>query len=140
MHPSSMLLLCGSLAFLACIYVDEDPPPKHSSTTASSGAGGGSDGKYHPPKNSVQISELAACEAIAKVIENTHNAQQCGPLTSHNCPLLLRSIYQTACMKYDEGTVKGCVDYFSKMKDCKQLDPELCVLVGYPETAPSGCP
>ena len=61
-------------------------------------------------------------------------------MTKPTCPNLLRAHYQPACMQYDQGTVAGCVQYFSEKFLCPDLDSGQCVLVGYPETAPSGCP
>jgi hypothetical protein len=130
--------LTSAVAFASCVIYEDEPPPKKS----TSATGGGGDGKFHPPTNSKKISEAAACEAVAKIIDKVAADLQCLPYTAQTCPSMLRSLYMPHCMQYDEGTVKGCVDFynkFTKPDDCSRLLPDSCVLVGYPDTAPNGC-
>ena len=104
------------------------------------GAGGGDDGRFHPPPNGVAMTEPDACAAI-------HQALQAGALglgctaTLRPCPDLLRVEFATNCLLYDEGTVAGCVDFYTQSNDCADfVTPLRCALVTMPGSEPAGCP
>lgn len=108
---------------------------------AGSGTGGSGDGKYHPPPNGTHISEEAACEALTSKQEKRLLELHCVG-TGQTCPSFLRSQFQTPCMEYDEGSVQGCLDYYSKQASCQSLKDAIdtCAVTPYPGTEPAGCP
>ncbi len=122
---SSILAACGT--------------PAASEFGATTGGGGVADTRYYPIGNGMPMMEAAACQQVQNAI--TDGAFKLGCVaTVQQCPGMLRSIYEKECMQYDAGTVTACVAYFGKVTTCGELDPESCVLIGFPTTAPFGCP
>lgn len=124
------LIALGVLAFVSACSDSETG----GSVLTSSGAGV-VDNRYHPTPNQVAISEADACTRIYDAIQARKDMMPSCILTMQQCPAMLRSTYGLACTQYDEGTVDGCVEYFSKVSTCEELNPEDCALVGYP----AGC-
>ncbi len=116
--------------------------PAESKLSGSTGAAGGmDDGKFHPPGNSVHVSEADACKQLKDAVTKQLTDSKCVGTVPADCPGFLRSLYQLACMEYDQGTVNACVDYFTKLKDCDELaHTDKCVVIGFTESAPKGCP
>jgi hypothetical protein len=134
LHLRILLLFLG---FIAC--ASDDETTGFATTAGPSSGTGGVDTRYHPPTNGVRISETEACDQLKGIIDQKVDDLDC-VMTKPTCPNLLRAYYQPACMQYDQGTVAGCVQYFSEKFQCDLLDAGECVLVGYPESAPAGCP
>ena len=105
----------------------------------TSGTGGMVDNRHKPNPTGVRTTEADACSKLSAAIVDRQLTLKCVG-TVQQCPAMVRSTYGTACMEYDAGTVQGCVDYFKKATSCDTLAPDNCVLVGYPESAPLGCP
>jgi hypothetical protein len=99
----------------------------------------GGDGKVHPPPNGVLTSEAQACAQLRAALQDRAFALGCST-TMRPCPELLRVQFTTQCMQYDQGSVDGCVSYFSTRSACAELAAEICVVVPYPGTEPAGCP
>jgi len=122
---SSLLVACGEA--------------ETSELGLSSGSGGMVDNRFKPNPTGVRTTEADACGQVSKSIIDRQFALKCIG-TVQQCPAMVRSSYGTQCMEYDAGTVTACVEYFKKAKTCDELVPGDCVLVGYPDTAPLGCP
>jgi hypothetical protein len=127
-----------SLAILASIGASACGQAESSEFTASTGPGGGADTRFHPAPNMVHVSEDEACSKLHDAVVNRQFELKCIG-TVQQCPSMIRSLYSPHCMKYDEGTVNACVEYLGKIMDCQAVGPNQCVLIGYPETAPTGC-
>jgi hypothetical protein len=99
------------------------------------------DGRYHPPPNGTQIDEDPACQALASAQGNKRLMLGCVGTTAV-CPGPLRSQFGTACMKYDQGSVQGCIDHYNKQTTCPDFNMAVtdCVVTPYPGTEPTGCP
>jgi hypothetical protein len=136
LHPRA-LHAAFCLIFVAACAGDDDTTSVQ--TTGASTGTGMVDTRYHPEPNGAQITETEACIQLQTVIQDKIENLGCTK-TSPTCPNLLRAYYQPACMKYDQGTVQGCIDYFNDKFQCVELDESQCVLIAYPETAPTGCP
>lgn len=119
----------SALAAAAC--GSESPEP--------SGQGGNQatdDGLYHPPPNGVHKPEDAGCDMLKSASTALRSKLKCVG-TSPSCPALVRraaSLQGSACHEYDEGTLKGCVDYYSEQTTCDELKAALdrCAVVAYP--------
>lgn len=108
-------------------------------SSASSTGASTVDTRYHPKGDGVPMMEAEACEQLQTALSDGVLKVGC-VATVQQCPGLLRALYQTACMQYDAGTVKECAAYYGKLTTCDELTPENCVLIGFPTTAPFGCP
>lgn len=133
MLRGAFTVLCGSSLLLAC------GEPETSAFQLTSGSGGSVDTRFFPPANQVRTTEADACQKIYDALIDRQLTIKCVG-TVQQCPGMVRSLYGTACQEYDAGTVAGCVAYFGKATTCEELNPEQCVLVAYPESAPKGCP
>ncbi len=126
--------LCAiSLAVFACGETDR------SELTLTTTTGPIDDGRFHPEPNGEHTSETEACETLYNAFTDRQLALKC-VVTVHQCPAFLRSVYTTACMQYDLGTVTACAEFIGDIASCDALVSDSCALIGYPETAPSGCP
>jgi hypothetical protein len=99
------------------------------------------DGKFHPPTNGVAESESAACAAISTAIGNDRSNLQCvGTLPT--CPDLVVGVSGQTCAQYDQGSIQGCVDYYSKGTTCADLNTRItnCVYAAIAGSAGKGCP
>jgi hypothetical protein len=133
MLRTGLFALLASSALLACSGSET------SELTLTSGSGGMVDNRFKPNPTGVRTDEANACGQISSAIVDRQLTLKCVG-TVQQCPAMVRSSYGTACMEYDAGTVEACVAYFKKAKTCDELVPGNCVLVGYPESAPLGCP
>jgi hypothetical protein len=110
--------------------------------SGAGGAGsGGGDGKLHPPGNGMAISEADACNTLSMAQDTQHTSLGCA-FTSEGCPDLLRAEFVTQCLQYDQGSVQGCVTYYSMAQSCSALNMAIsnCVVTPIDNSAPSGCP
>jgi hypothetical protein len=130
------------LAFVSGALLIAAPQPgcTPAETMGTGGAEAG-DGKYHPEGNGQHISEAAACEALKTEQENKRLATGC-PGTTRPCPDLLRAVFSTECMEYDQGSVQGCIDHYNKATTCEGIGKAIdeCVVTPFLDSAPAGCP
>jgi hypothetical protein len=98
------------------------------------------DGKYHPTTNGKPESEADACTALANAIDSDRSNLSCVG-TSPTCPSLVQAVSGLTCAEYDEGTIKGCVDYFAKATTCQDISTRIdnCVFVAISGSAGKGC-
>lgn len=111
------------------------------SCSGSTEGEGGSpdDGKLHPEGNGVSVDEATACGTLHDALAGAANDLAC-VATFRTCPGLIAALSSESCASYDDGSVKGCADYYAAAADCDDLKARAdgCV----PETlapAPSGC-
>jgi hypothetical protein len=99
------------------------------------------DGKIHPPPNGTHVSETEACEALLTAQEAKIKALTCS-ITTRTCPALLRAVFITQCMEYDDGSVQGCIAHYKQQVTCDGLSTAIdeCLVTPYPGTEPKGCP
>jgi hypothetical protein len=99
------------------------------------------DGKYHPPKNGVAMSESDACAALNTAQSRDNLTLQCSA-TTEVCPDLLRTQFGTQCLQYDQGSVNGCVAYYAMAATCDDLATAItdCEVSPIANSAPNGCP
>ncbi len=129
----------ASLAMLPLLAAIWPACGGESSSATSPGDAG--DGKYHPEGNGEHITEDAACQALADAQSSIALNAGC-VATSRPCPDLLRAVFGTACMEYDQGSVQGCIDYYAEQTTCGALTSSFdeCVVTPFPGTEPAGCP
>lgn len=110
-------LACLSLFAAACGSSD------------SSEDSGGTSGPYRPAGNGTAIGESAACARYELAATNKKKDLGCSVSTGVACPDLIRlQSSEPACASWDEGTVKGCEDFFAKQTTCEKLSAEGCVI------------
>jgi hypothetical protein len=128
------------LLLLAALMVSACGSPEQTGGTGAGGGDGG-DGKLHPPGNGQHVSEATACDALSMAQDARNQALQCAA-TSRPCPTLLRVVFTTPCMEYDQGSVQGCLDYYDAQPTCDALSAAVvdCVITPFPGTEPNGCP
>ena len=99
------------------------------------------DGRYYPPPNGTQIDEDPACQALSSAQSNKRLMLSCVG-TTRTCPDILRTEFVTQCLKYDQGSVQGCVDHYNEQTTCAEFAAAVkdCVVTAYPGTEPTGCP
>ena len=138
MRPSHVLsvLLASSLSALLLPACGAD------STSGSTGdPPNADDGKFHPPGNGTPVSETAACTMLTDAQSKQFMMLGCAS-TTRVCPDFLRSQSATECLQYDEGSVNGCLQFYSDAKTCKDLSTAAgkCVVATITGSAPKGCP
>ncbi|MEZ4314448.1 MAG: hypothetical protein R3F14_41045 [Polyangiaceae bacterium] len=135
---TARLMALGVLPCVAFVACD-------SGGSSSQGSGGTTtttgDNKYYPEPNGVHTTEKAACDALVDAQSDKLFSLKC-VATGQTCPSFLRAEFKTACMEYDEGSVKGCVEYYKEQQSCDGLKNaiETCIVTAYPGTEPAGCP
>jgi hypothetical protein len=110
------------------------------STGSSSSSGSGSD-PSHPPGNGMHISEATACDLLSSAQGMQRLTLKCTG-TSRTCPDLLRSVFMTECLEYDQGSVQGCISQYFAAKTCDELLKAFdeCMITSFPGSEPKGCP
>jgi hypothetical protein len=106
-----------------------------SETSGQGGAAATDDGLFHPPPNGVHKAEDVACGALKDSALSLRVKLKCVG-TAPACPGLVRKVARvqgSACYEYDEGAVKGCVDYYKEQPGCDELGVAIdrCVVVPY---------
>ena len=136
--PSSLLGVCLSLVLASA---NLSAGCSTTETAGTGGQGGASDGKFHPKGNAVAVDELTACDTLHTALETKRTQLGC-ILTLPLCPDLVQVVSKKPCFQYDQGTIKGCVDYFAQAKDCPELTKRSgdCVFQVIAGSAPQGCP
>ena len=99
------------------------------------------DPKIYPEPNGQHVGEEAACDALLAGQESRILALGCS-ITTRTCPSLLRVMFVTACLEYDDGSVQGCIAHYKAQSTCEALSDAIanCVVTAYPGTEPNGCP
>ena len=133
---SLCLTAAVALGFFAC---GDDDDSMLAGGSGPNTTGGGQDNRYHPEPNGVQVSQPQACATLQQAFQQKALSLGCSK-TIRPCDQFLTAVYQPACMFYDQGTVDACVDFYNGISSCSLLVDDDCVLTGYPETAPAGCP
>lgn len=128
-----------AIALVAAPSCGSDETHKHETSTGDPVDSG--DGRYHPPPNGQHVPEDTACSALSDAQDAKVQSLKC-PITTRTCPSLLRVEFGVACMEYDDGSVKGCIDHYNAQKGCTELTEAIkeCVVTAYPGTEPNGCP
>lgn len=97
--------------------------------SGSDGDSGGPAGPSRPAGNGVAIGEPVACARYELAIENRKKDLHCTASTGVACPDLIRlQASEPTCASWDEGTVKGCEDFFAKETRCEALSAAGCVI------------
>lgn len=90
---------------------------------------GGTSGPFRPAGNGTPIGETSACARYELAATNKKKELGCSVSTGVACPDLIRlQSSEPACASWDEGTVKGCEDFFAKQTTCDKLSAEGCVI------------
>ncbi len=135
-QPLVALSCCALLAATGLLACSSAEP-------AGSGGqgGGGSDGKFHPKANAVAVDEMTACDLLHTALETKQTQLGC-ILTLRTCPSLVQVSSGKPCFQYDQGTIKGCSDYYAQATDCPDLTTRsgACVFQTITGSAPQGCP
>jgi hypothetical protein len=99
------------------------------------------DGKFHPPGNGTAMNEGDACKALTDTQAQRLQFLGCAG-TTRTCPEFLRVEFGTQCLQYDQGSVQGCIDYYTGQKSCPELIKALsnCSVTPLAGTSPKGCP
>src|SRR5262245_2591673 len=86
------------------------------------------DTRYRPATNGVAAPRAASCSSLSTAVANAHK-KLCasGVYTAPTCP----GDPGNACMSFDQGTVNGCVDYYSGASSCDDVGKRQsnCVVV-----------
>jgi len=97
-----------------------------------------SSGAYTPAPSGVAMSELEACTVLLDaVLENTDRLG-C-TYTAPNCPDYIRGSGAPICSEYDEGTVRGCADFYHVFTSCAEFQSRPCHIDVLLDSAPNGC-
>jgi hypothetical protein len=99
------------------------------------------DGKVRPAPNGQHVGEATACDALLGAQDSKIKSLQCS-ITTRTCPALLRVVFATKCLEYDDGSVQGCIAHYKKETTCDGLENAIneCEVTAYPGTEPKGCP
>ncbi len=132
----SIVLLPAFAALLAPLGCSGD-----GSATTSGDPMEASDGKFHPPGNGMAMNEADACNALTDTQAQRLQFLGCAG-TTRTCPDLLRVEFVTHCLQYDQGSVQGCMTYYSDQKNCADLIKSIgdCSVTPLAGTEPKGCP
>ena len=102
-------------------------------------SGGSSGGGYTPTPNGVGIGEQEACEMLRDAFDKHASRLSC-TYTLPECPAYIRAGQAPVCSKYDEGTVKGCADFYAGFTSCSEFQKRPCHIMNIEGSAPTGCP
>lgn len=130
---SLVALVVAALPLAACGSDGDD-------TGAATAADAG-DGRYHPPGNGKPMTEQDACASLTNARSSKAKELACSA-TTRPCPTFLRAQFPgNDCAQYDEGTVTGCVAYYTKQADCDALADAVvdCAVSPLAGTHSDGC-
>ncbi len=95
-------------------------------------------GPYHPTPNGVAMSEMEACTVLlGAFVENTDRLG-C-TYSAPACPDYIRASGAPICSQYDEGTVRGCADFYAVFTSCSEFQSRPCSIDNLENSAPNGC-
>jgi hypothetical protein len=136
MRPSLLL----GLGFFSAILSPLACGSGETAGTSSSGTPDAGDGKFHPMGNGTHITEANACTTLANAQSAAVGQLGCAG-TTRLCPDLLRAQFVTACLEYDEGSVQGCIKYYSEATTCDELNKNIgdCAITAFSNTMSAGC-
>jgi hypothetical protein len=137
--PRFSIIIATTIALACTPGCSSEPNPSNDDDSNEEKDSG--DGKVHPPPNGQHVSEDAACSALLAAQDARIKSLQCA-ITTRTCPALLRTVFTTACMEYDQGSVNGCIEHYKGKTTCDGLEEGIaeCVVTPYPGSEPAGCP
>lgn len=97
-----------------------------------------SSGAYTPTPNGVAMSEFDACTALLDAFAENIDRLGCS-YVAPDCPAYLRNSGAPICSEYDEGTVRGCAEFYSVFTSCAEFQSRPCHIDILPDSAPNGC-
>lgn len=99
------------------------------------------DGKFHPPGNGTAMNEAEACTSLTDTQAQRLQFLGCAG-TTRTCPEFLRVQFAHECLQYDQGSVQGCMTYYTDQKNCADLIQSFndCAVTPLAGTDPKGCP
>ncbi len=137
----SSLVLCVALAFPLFALSFSGCGAETGSTGTTGDAPDADDGKFHPPGNGTPVSEATACATLTDA-QTAHFMDLKCASTTRICPDFLRAQSAMECLQYDEGSINGCLQYYSAATTCEALSAAAgtCVVATIANSAPKGCP